>query len=61
MVDLSQLSRKDSFLSIEAVKEIISNEIDVFNYIFLKNPPFSFLSFFFLFFFFFFYCENQHG
>lgn len=34
MVYLSQLLRKDDFLTIEAIEEIISDKFDGFNYIF---------------------------
>lgn len=39
MVYLSQLLRKDNFLTIEAIQEIISDKFDGFNYIW-NNPPF---------------------
>lgn len=37
MVYLSQLLRKDNFLTIEAIQEIISDKFDGFNYIW-NNP-----------------------
>jgi hypothetical protein len=39
MVYLSQLLRKDNFLTIEAIEEIISDKFDGFNYIKEKKPP----------------------
>lgn len=39
MVYLSQLLRKDNFLTIKAIQEIISDKFDGFNYIW-NNPPF---------------------
>lgn len=48
MVYLSQLLKKDNFLTIEAIEEIINDKFDGFNYI-LKNHLF----------FFFLYKENQ--
>ena len=41
MVYLSQLLRKDNFLNIEAIEEIINDKFDGFDYIF-KNHLFSF-------------------
>lgn len=42
MVYLSQLLRKDNFLTIEAIEEIINDKCDEFNYIFFKNPFWGF-------------------
>lgn len=36
MVHLSQLLRKDNFLTIEAIEEIIGDKFDGFNYVFFK-------------------------
>lgn len=41
MVYLPQLLRKDNFLTIEAIEEIITDKFDGFSYIF-KNHLFSF-------------------
>lgn len=40
MVYLSQLLRKDNFLTVEAIEEIISDKFEGFNYISLKNTFF---------------------
>lgn len=37
MVHLSQLLRKDNFLTIEAIEEIIGDKFDGFNYFFFKK------------------------
>lgn len=50
MVYLSQLLRKDNFLTIEAIEEIISDKFDGSNYIFKNSPFFLFL-----------YKENQQN
>lgn len=43
MVHLSQLLRKDNFLTIEAIEEIIGDKFDGFNYGFFLSPPFWFM------------------
>lgn len=43
MVHLSQLLRKDNFLTIEAIEEIIGDKFDGFNYVFFLSPPFWFM------------------
>lgn len=40
MVHLSQLLRKDNFLTIEAIEEIIGDKFDGFNYVFFFKPTF---------------------
>lgn len=41
MVHLSQLLRKDNFLTIEAIEEIIGDKFDGFNYVFFKAHLFG--------------------